>query len=737
MKPFVVVIPLTILCVGAVSLAQVGPAARAPAGGAPAGLGSLDFMPSPEHPVGWRGDGTGRFPAANSPTHWSRRVQGITTELKYQATKPTGDAGKDAVSLEYFAIKDWLYTGPFPVEDPVRDIDKDLLGGEGTVEPDVNGKAGDSVWKPLHIAMVNQMAPDWNNGGSFLSVDFTYLFGIGTGKDEKAASAELNDKAAYAHTYIYSPREAKVRLEVPFTGAAARVWINGKACADSKKTNDVMLGQGWNRLLIKVTVKSGVKPLSWLCRAYMLPPTPVSYVTKNVAWMTKLPGLSVAQPIVVGDKIFTGSGTSDLVCISKKDGKILWLKSNTYCDVLTDEEKKGIPDYQTKFVPKYAKLVELNGRVVQAINAAVSAQGLRSDQAEAMEKLLKEKHDTEWALAKDFAAADHKQFGVYGDQSNSTPCSDGHAVYWVCNESSAIFTGYDLDGNRLWAHHEALGTTEHGSNASMALAEGKLVYTASHTRLALDAKTGAVVWNGAIRGNCNANSPVIARIGDVPVVVHGLFLCRLSDGVEICPMPLEPWADYTPIVENGMVYSPCHWMGWGHPQNFVSVKLPDQAEPGAKAVTLWNSDGKETTLPQRGGDYMIASPLYLNGIVYALEMTGAFTANDVLAQKNVYRLYLEGHNRYNRGLFGYCASPTFAGKHIYITDDVGYTHLIEPGPAFKEVAANILENLNLTGRRMCWGGNPGGQEEFYTAPWFEGKTMFLRGTDYLYCIREQ
>jgi len=34
-------------------------------------LGSSDFVPSPEHPVGFRGDGTGRFPGATPPMTWN------------------------------------------------------------------------------------------------------------------------------------------------------------------------------------------------------------------------------------------------------------------------------------------------------------------------------------------------------------------------------------------------------------------------------------------------------------------------------------------------------------------------------------------------------------------------------------------------------------------------------------------------------------------------------------------
>src|SRR5438046_2028280 len=71
-------------------------------------LGTVGFQPTPERPVGWRGDWTGRYPGATPPLQWSRRIDGITTGLRYQAKKPNGDAAKTAQPLEYFTIKDWL-----------------------------------------------------------------------------------------------------------------------------------------------------------------------------------------------------------------------------------------------------------------------------------------------------------------------------------------------------------------------------------------------------------------------------------------------------------------------------------------------------------------------------------------------------------------------------------------------------------------------------------------------------
>src|SRR5438045_739996 len=39
----------------------------------PAPLGASEFQPSPEQPVGWRGDGSGRYPGANGPLAWERK----------------------------------------------------------------------------------------------------------------------------------------------------------------------------------------------------------------------------------------------------------------------------------------------------------------------------------------------------------------------------------------------------------------------------------------------------------------------------------------------------------------------------------------------------------------------------------------------------------------------------------------------------------------------------------------
>ena len=69
------------------------------------------------------------------------------------------------------------------------------------------------------------------------------------------------------------------------------------------------------------------------------------YETHNVAWIAKIPGGGgFSTPIIVGDKIFVTSEWCSLSCFNKADGKLLWVRSPTYYDVATEEEKKAHPE---------------------------------------------------------------------------------------------------------------------------------------------------------------------------------------------------------------------------------------------------------------------------------------------------------------------------------------------------------------------------------------------------------
>lgn len=67
-------------------------------------LGSPEFQPSPEHPVGWRGDGSGSFPGATPPLKWSLSKDGAATNIVWQSEMPFH--GTSSV----IAVRDRLFT---------------------------------------------------------------------------------------------------------------------------------------------------------------------------------------------------------------------------------------------------------------------------------------------------------------------------------------------------------------------------------------------------------------------------------------------------------------------------------------------------------------------------------------------------------------------------------------------------------------------------------------------------
>ena len=720
-------------------------------------LGSLGFSPTPDRPIGWRGDWTGRFPGATPPTQWSRRVRGITSEIAYQAERPSGVPGADSHPLEYFTVKEWLVAGPFAVAEPEKDIDKDFLGGEGEVFPARDANAGGATWKHLRVGIDTQSCHYHNDGTcGDLNVDFVYAFGNlpETGPVE-TLDVPLNNKVAYAHTYFYAPAGGDVMLRVNYAAAAIRVMLNGRVVPIQRgQAIPVSLAKGWNRLLVKAAsgeaaVPEGQNPWvsRWRFAAYLEPVTPISYQSQNIAWMTKMTGRSMSAPIVVGDRLFIGSGMTDLLCLDKKTGKILWLQSNTPYDAMTNAERAADPEIKQKIVPLMAELETKTRDAVDLINGGVFPGGLSSDEQAELDKTLKAKEDAERAVHDAFAKIDRRKYPpMYRNEvssSNAVPLSDGRYVYWVAGggmkgPGSHVIACFDLNGKRLWSWHDggSLESTEHGNHMSLNLVDGRLIYAANGTLLALDAKTGKELWR-----NCpddwqnighGSNSPLVVKTGDQDAIVHIRYIHRVSDGTVICPSNLDLWGVLTPIVQDGVLLNPCRWHGFNAPVSFLGVKLPADAGADAKTETVLDLDGKDVTMPQRaqGPIFMVASPLWVDGVVYSVEMGGGLAAVDTVARKALYRQYLDGYNRYNRYMYGVAASPTLAGRNIYITDDAGYTHIIRPGPRLDESAHNVIENIHLSGL----GGNPCKQESFYTSPYFEGTRMYLRGEEYLYCI---
>ena len=80
-----------------------------------------------------------------------------------------------------------------------------------------------------------------------------------------------------------------------------------------------------------------------------------TYDCQNIAWKVRLPSHSSSSPLVVGNRIYVtgnpGGGNSpmDLLCLDHRDGRVLWMKTLTYCNTISDADKKKRMTLQVDF----------------------------------------------------------------------------------------------------------------------------------------------------------------------------------------------------------------------------------------------------------------------------------------------------------------------------------------------------------------------------------------------------
>jgi outer membrane protein assembly factor BamB len=444
---------------------------------------------------------------------------------------------------------------------------------------------------------------------------------------------------------------------------------------------------------------------------------------QNIAYMTRLPAGGVSCPVIVGDRIFLTTEVSDLVCLSKADGRVLWIRSNPEFEGVPAEERKTFASLE----PLSAQLAKLNAELVEQCNGAPA--GSRNPLPAQQRKTELEKQ-----IEKELAAIDKKRFernwaqAVFGF-AGPTPVSDGKRVFAFF--TTGVSCCYDLNGNRKWiARGQGMGS-EHGNFASPVLCGNRFVVWANELR-GYDADTGKLVWTAPAKSNNTYGSLFRIFAGEWVAGFQSGYFVRVRDGQAI-------WGNYvfgdavpTPIVEAGHVFA---WMGYpvagGDKSAFKAWKIPGTADagkmsPGWEFKMEWGSDELPVDKKKNPFDRSFcASPLYVDGLVYQVTEGGGLFVNDAASGELVYRkvLPLKPKTEY-WGWAGASASPTLAGKYIYLMDNQGTTIVLQPGRVYKEVAVNVLED-SKDGKT---------QEQNVSTPVFEGSRMYYRTPAFLYCI---
>lgn len=669
---------------------------------------------------GWRGDGSGRYPDADPPRNWGRIAQSVS-ELSAQSQKPKeGAAPIPQAAIPDGVIRQWLVLGPLPVDDETNA--EDILPGADALSPDAGDRVEKNAWRAVTLETS--------------CLDLCSTLGVAP---EKAGVA------AYAHTYLYSPSGQPVAWNLLFQGQGTnRVWLNGKPVYASPTNIDLAPGirlvlplqKGWNRLLV-LNAKTLTSRRSWWFAGSLYGEKTAEYKTHGILWSTPMPAPGSSEPVILGDRLFVTTETGSVVCVNKADGKLLWIRSLTYYDFATEDERKTDPDAFAELDPLAAQLKEID-QIDVAMPGKVPA--LEKDWRSSVEGKI---YKSIGKVSRDKRSPLNEcEAGL----TASAPITDGKYVYAVFG--SGICVCYDRDGNRKWMRLLNHDRVEHGYTTSPLLIDGKLIVYFNNLTI-LDPATGETIVERphflspgtSLTWYTNFHAAgIVMPAGDTKVLnfLNGEFV-RLSDGKTLALdekklAVLKP-VNYTQgdanrvaasVVEKGVAYKIQTAKG-----GLVMYKLPPLKGDAVEPEIIREIPFGTPAFPYYYEPFYCAAPLLHDGLVYCLNSFGTLTVLDVERGEVVYQkqLDLEIFMPYSGVLLlkgGAQSSPTLAGKHIYIFGNQGTTLILEPGRTYKQIAKLRLENV--AGIRGVH------QEATMTNPVFEGRRLYYHAEATLYCI---
>ncbi len=655
---------------------------------------------------GWRGDGSGRFPDANPPLMWGR-ISETMKGLRTQAPKPKGEGPGDAKPIVYGTIDDWLVLGPVPAEGSERELlQKDLVPDEAKVEPDAGDKVGGLEWKPIRVEgsllHFNQLLPD---------------------------AKDLKGKAVYVHTYVYSPRAAAVFMRVK--GSASIVRVNGERLEKPSGYYSwrVQLKAGWNRVLAR-SLASRTKgeydstpegTCYFQLEMYGGGPEE-KYEETGILWTVEPPQagrMSCYQPVIVGNRIYVASSPAFLVCYDKLTGKRLWTRYNGFEQFITPEERAKFPDVCAQIDQKMKRFMELAESFGGGLQERLELGRLHRELTGLLLKVDPNK----------YAYSGHQEPGLA-----SQPVSDGKFVYtW---SYLGIAACYDLDGKRRWMTLENEGPQwKHGYMLGPILV-GKELVVEQKNITGFDRETGKVQWKIPHRWQTYFHNGTTEK-GDQTDLVN-------YDGLGVYKPGLGffPWCATTR--EGNMLY-----LFDASNDLFMFARLPDPLTeaPALKSTEYlaWYMPGEPILLPgvNWGTSMALAGALVHDGLIYTVTTGGVLRVEEPTF-KHVYARLLDLYPitwayPYPHGS-GVCASPTLAGKYIYLFGGNGTTLVIKPGRTYERVAKNRIERLlpgimeaDVTKEPQDL-VNDRYPECTVSSPVFDGKRLYYRAERYLYCI---
>jgi len=299
--------------------------------------------------------------------------------------------------------------------------------------------------------------------------------------------------------------------------------------------------------------------------------------------------------------------------------------------------------------------------------------------------------------------------------AGESPLTDGKRVY-VYFGMTGLFC-YDMKGELLWKKDLGVYKTlnDWGTGASPALYKNRLYIQVDNEEqsflVALDTKTGEVVWRADRDENTNYSTPVIWKNRIRTELVAGGKKARAYDpetGELLWELAVGGYYNIpSPASNRDFLYLGNEGRG-DTPGTLLAIKAGAEGDITPVEGEL-KSSGVEWSLPD--APLGRPSPLLYNGLLYLVTTKGGqITCLDAKTGSFVYQEKIEN-------CAACWASPWLADGKIYVLDEKGVTTVIKAGKQFEQLAQYKLD------------------DKFWASVAMTKNTYLFKGTKKLYCIK--
>ena len=404
------------------------------------------------------------------------------------------------------------------------------------------------------------------------------------------------------------------------------------------------------------------------------PPTTWSE-TENIRWKVRIPGMGHATPIVWEDRIFIQTAIKGEMPKTQTQ--------NTEAEnPPEDSRRRRRGRRRNEVFPSYKfDLIALN----------------RSDGSVLWQKTLRE-------------TPPHEGIHETASFASNSPITDGEHIYAYFG-SRGLYC-LDMAGNLKW--EKDIGKMQKrntfGEGSCPIIHGNTIVILQDHEGpsfiTALDKRTGDELWKMDRDERTTWTSPIVVEHGGKAQVIVTATNRSRSYDLETGEVLWECGGMTgnvipTPVAADGLVYLISGFRG-----------------AALQAVNLANAEGDITASTEAiAWEYnedtpYVPSPLLHGNILYFLKGNDIISAVDKISGELLYGPIRIG------GVRGIYASIVGAADRVYVVSRNGTVAVVQHGPKFEILAQNYLE------------------DSFNASPAIVGSELYLRGSQYLYCIAE-